>query len=540
MPAVLSTLLAAPQGDGLRRVEHLVFLVVFFAAVRWLRRKGLKGALKSVLTAVVNRATKLPGVAGVVEKELQKEVAKLETQILGDGDAQANLVLPKQGMGKDDVIAMQRGLLEQSAEARSSGRKWGGVYYVNKDLSKCHAETWAMHSSTNCLFPGTFPSLRKYEAEVVAMVLSLVHGHEHGAVGLLASGGTESILLATLGYRNAAREKGITDPEVLCAVTAHPAISKACHYFGIRQTKLPVDPKTFTLRPETVRAAMNPNVVMVYASAPTFTHGVVDPIEELGQLALEKGVGLHVDNCLGGFLLSFLQRAGHFKRGFTFAVPGVTTMSIDVHKYGFASKGASVVAFRDPEMRQATYVPSCDGCEGLYVTPTIQGSRNGANVAVAWSTLMMMGEEGYQEVAGRLHRAGEKVKEIIADIPSLALLTQPDAAIVPLHSTDPALNIYQVAWQMEKKGWNLFTGQNPPCMSMCLGEQTTDRLLDVWGSDLKDSLQHIREHPEDKEIGGTAGVYGAASTTPPQIMDQLMRRYVDMTLRVKPMTTQAP
>ena len=168
---------------------------------------------------------------------------------------------------------------------------------------------------------------------------------------------------------------------------AHPALTKACHYFNVTLTKLPICPSSCQLQPTVAAAAISPNTVAIYASAPSFTHGVVDPVEELGQLALAHGVGLHVDNCLGGFLLSYLRKAGHFTRNFDFNVPGVTSISCDLHKYGHTSKGVSVVGFRCPELRRLTYVPSVDGCEGLYVTPTLQGSRAGGTIAQAYEIM---------------------------------------------------------------------------------------------------------------------------------------------------------
>eukprot|EP01062_Namystynia_karyoxenos_P001414 TRINITY_DN10489_c0_g2_i1.p1 TRINITY_DN10489_c0_g2~~TRINITY_DN10489_c0_g2_i1.p1 ORF type:complete len:548 (+),score=193.23 TRINITY_DN10489_c0_g2_i1:97-1740(+) len=536
--SAVGLLLNGPERPSLRRLQHWCFLAALLWLLRTVRRLGLAGCARALLSAAAAGGQMVPGVAGVIEAQLRKEEEQLEKQILGDGDPDANLVLPRKGLSADEVLGKQRELLASGTEGFRAGQKWGGIYYRNTDLSRVHSEAWTLHSSTNSLFPGVFPCLRKYEAEVVSMTLDLVHGHEAGAVGLLASGGTESILLAALAYRNSARQRGIQDPEILCGVTAHPAIYKACHYFGMTLTKLPVDEKTFQLRPDTVRRAITKNTVAIYASAPTFTQGVVDPIEELGALAQEKRIGLHVDNCLGGFLLSFLSRDGEFTRKWDFSVPGVTTMSIDVHKYGFASKGSSVVAFRSNELRGATYVPSSDGCEGLYVTPTLQGARNGANIAVAWATLMHLGCDGYRTAARRVQEATRRVKREVAAIPELALLVDSDLAIVPIRSVSPSVNIYQLAWLLEQRGWNMFTGQHPPCMSMCLGEQTTDAVIDRWVSDLKESLKYIREHPEDKTVGGNAAVYGAAASTPPELMHRVMRSYVDLTLKVKPLPAQ--
>eukprot|EP01052_Picozoa_sp_SAG31_P009213 SAG31_NODE_480_length_15108_cov_56.073423_2_plen_289_part_00 len=251
-----------------------------------------------------------------------------------------------------------------------------------------------MFNSSNLLYPEVFPGIRKFEAELVAMVISMLNGGECGAVGLLSSGGTESILLAMLAYREQGRERGIERPEIIAAITAHPAVMKACHYFGLQLTKVPVDEKTLQLQPETVARHISRSTVAIYASAPTFTHGVVDPIKDLGALALRHKIGLHVDNCLGGFLLSYLGKIGRYKEIWDFRAPGVTSISCDLHKYGHTSKGVSVVAFREPSLRRLTLVPSVDGCEGLYITPTLQGSRAGGTIAQAWATVLATGDNG--------------------------------------------------------------------------------------------------------------------------------------------------
>jgi len=343
---------------------------------------------------------------------------------------------------------------------------------------------------------------------------------------LLASGGTESILIAVLAHRNWGRAQGIEDPEVICCRTAHPAIDKACHYFGVRLVKLDQGPSQ-QLEPSAVRQALSPNTIMVYASAPTFIHGIVDPIEELGPLCKEKGVGLHVDNCLGGIYLSFLQKLGLFKKQFDFRVPGVTSMSVDLHKYGYASKGASVVAFADTELRRASYVPIA-GLE-FYVTPTLLGSRSGAVVAAAWATLVHFGEAGYQEQALRLWSVHEKVLKGVSLIKGLRIVLSSDACILPI--AGDGVDIYAVASRMEKHGWNLFTARDPPCMCLCYGEQHID-LADTFLADLQLATEYVLEHPKEP-VKGDAAVYGAASVLPDDVLKEVMRSYCDIKMSVK-------
>lgn len=286
--------------------------------------------------------------------------------------------------------------------------------------------------ATHC--QGVFPSVRKFEAELISWVLHLLHadsgsagstgstGSTSSACGLLTSGGTESVLLAALSYRELGLQRGVATPRVLAANTCHPCIVKACHYFGMKLTKIKVDASTgFALTAAAVKRHITSDVVCIYASAPTFPHGVIDHVEDLGRLAESKGIGLHVDNCLGGILLSYLDSKnltpGH--QLWDFRAKGVTSISVDIHKYGNASKGVSVVAFRDPNLRRLTYVPVTDGCEGLYITPTMQGARGGAVIAQAWATMLSFGQAGYEHFAAEIHKSHIRCQEIVNSIPGL-------------------------------------------------------------------------------------------------------------------------
>jgi len=389
-----------------------------------------------------------------------------------------------------------------------------------------------MYNSTNTLYEGVFPSVRKFEAELISWVVHLLRGDPKAGGGILTSGGTESVLIAALAYRELGRKRGIAAPRVLAANTCHPAIVKACHYFGMELTKIPVSFSTgFALSVGAVRPYLTSDVVCIYASAPTFPHGVIDHVEDLAKLAMSWGVGLHVDNCLGGILLSHMdeQQLTRPHQPWDFRVPGVTSISVDIHKYGNASKGVSVVAFRDAALRRLTYVPVTDGCEGLYVTSTLQGSRGGGVIAQAWATMVHLGERGYTEHARTMHDLHERYQGAVRKVPGLRVLCDCHAAIVPIASDRHS--IYAIASLMEDRGWNLFTGQHPPVMSICLGE-LHGQLLEPFEHDLHAAVQFMDEHPEHMPTG-SAAVYGAAASTPTVIMEEVVRRYVDVKLSVK-------
>ena len=303
-------------------------------------------------------------------------------------------------------------------------KKWAGIYHSPEgDLVNLQNKVWSLYNCSNTLYEGVFPSVRKFEAELISWILNLLHGSPLSC-GLLTSGGTESVLLAALAYRERGRRRGIATPRVLAANTCHPCIVKACHYFGMTLTKIPVNASSgFALTAAAAQPHITGDVVCIYASAPTFPHGVIDHIEDLGHLAKSHGIGLHVDNCLGGILLSYLD-ALHLTPGhqiWDFRAEGVTSISVDVHKYGNASKGVSVVCFHEPELRGLTYVPVTDGCEGLYVTPTMQGARGGAVIAQAWATMLSFGNDGYERFAADIHGSHLKCQEIVNSIPGLCL-----------------------------------------------------------------------------------------------------------------------
>ncbi len=466
--------------------------------------------------------------------------------MLGDGDADALTALPAQGLSAEDVLHRAQQLQQADLNDEAQVKKWGGVYHINtaehKDpLFDLQADVWKLFNATNALYPMVFKAVRKFQAEIVEIVLDMIRskdasGRPAGAeVGLLTSGGTESICLAIYALKKyAAKTRGITSPEVITCDSAHGALDKACAYFDIKLVKVAPGPD-FRMRVADVQERLNANTICVYTSAPSFPHGVMDPIAEIAAVCAKAHVPVHVDNCMGGIVASMCKRAGLLECDFDFNVPGVTTMSVDCHKFGQASKGASVVAFRDNAIRQCSYTPVLDWSGGFYVTPTMQGSRNGAIIASAWATLVHKGADGYMQMSKNVHATLQRGIAAVNAIPQLKVAGNPDLCMLPMVWAEPseAAKIYAVAAGMGKRGWSLATLQRPACINITVAEQYMWS-LDAFIADLTAVAAEVQAVPLG-ELSGVAGVYGSAAVMPDDKMENALKAFCDMQMKVKPL-----
>lgn len=369
--------------------------------------------------------------------------------------------LTSQGLSHEDVLSRMREMRAEDARWQE-GRTWSLVYNAGEDIRRLVAEAYTEFMSENGLSPLAFPSLRRFESEVLAIGAELFHGDT--AVGTMTSGGTESILMAVKTARDFARaERGITEPEMVLPASVHPAFQKAAHYFGVKAVNVPLAPD-FRADVEAMRAAVGSRTVLVVGSAPAYPHGVVDPIRELAAMAQEKGVLFHVDACLGGFLLPFAKKLGHAIPDFDFAVPGVTSLSADLHKYGYAAKGASLVLYRTPELRRHQFFTYADWSGGIYASPSMAGTRPGGAIAAAWAILKYLGEEGYLRLARTVLDTSRALREGIAAIPGLKLLGEPQLSVFAFASD--TLDVYALGDAMEARGWKLDRQMMPPALHL--------------------------------------------------------------------------
>lgn len=369
--------------------------------------------------------------------------------------------IPRKGRSKKEILAEMR-LVRDHDVKWEQGRVFGLVFHINDEIDDLLKEAFTMFFSENGLNPTAFPSLRKFETEVVAMTAALLGGDEN-VCGNMTTGGTESLLMAVKTARDWARSRrpDIREPEMVLPHTAHPALDKAAEYFGVRAVHVPVRPD-FRADVDAMRSAITPNTILMVGSAPSYPHGVVDPIPELAALAQEHGLLFHTDSCVGGFMLPYARKLGYPIPDFDFRVPGVTSMSADLHKYGYAAKPASVVLYRTSELRRFQMFVSIDWPGGIYPSPTMTGSRPGGPVAAAWALMNFLGEEGYLHITDVVMKAAKHIQAGVDAIPGLQVLSDPEMSVFAIASD--RLDIYEVADELELRGWHLDRQHFPKCL----------------------------------------------------------------------------
>jgi len=359
-------------------------------------------------------------------------------------------MIPAKGKSRAEVEAALEAYGADDLPWREGGT-FAYVYEGGRDVEEVVKHAYMRFLTENALDPTVYPSLLRFENDIVAMARDHLRGGPE-VVGNFTSGGTESVLLACKTARDfARRERGIAEPEMVLPVTAHACFQKAAAYFDMRMRLVPVDPVTFKVRPEDVEAEINPNTILLVGSACQYAHGVVDPIPELGRLALEHDLLLHVDGCIGGFILPYFRRLGAKVTPFDFSVPGVTSISMDFHKYAYAAKGASVVLYASKELRRHQIFTAATWTGYSVINPTIQSTKSGGPLAACWAVLNYLGDEGYMRFAERTLAATRRIVEAVRTIPGLRLLGEPESSLIAFTSDD--FSIFPIVDEMRKRGW---------------------------------------------------------------------------------------
>ncbi|MCS7153128.1 MAG: aspartate aminotransferase family protein [Bacteroidia bacterium] len=374
--------------------------------------------------------------------------------------------LPPQGRPADDVLRELESRKVQDIDSKS-GRLWSLVYYHSPELLELAQKAYALYISENALNPMAFPSLRRMENEIVSIVKSLLHAPSRGA-GTLTSGGTESIFLALKAARDYMRvqKPHLSTPEVIAPVSAHPAFDKAAHYLGLKIVHTPVTAEG-AADVQAMEAAITERTILLVGSAPSYPHGVIDPIPEIAALAQRYNLLCHVDACVGGLILPFLEKNGVALPPYDFRVEGVSSMSADLHKYGYTPKGASVVLYRDRQLRRYQFFIYGSWSGGVYASASFSGTRSAGAIAAAWAVLQYLGESGYREAAQKAWETTQRIKQAVGEIPGLYIVGKPHATVLAIGAVPP-LDIYRIGDGMSQRGWHLDRQQMPPSLHLTI------------------------------------------------------------------------
>ena len=424
---------------------------------------------------------------------------------------------PELGEPRGEVLAELQTMATEEDAVWETGKCSGTIYSGDHDHYRFLHEAFGLFAHTNVLQRDMCPSATKFEAEIIAMTLDLLHGEAiigdggaaHGpGAGLITTGGTGSISQAVLAYReHAAATRGVTRPNLVKPETAHPAFDKACHLFGVELRRAPVDAATTEVDVDWVADHVDDQTVAIVGSAANYGYGTVDPIGSLSDVAVERGVGLHVDACLGGFILPFGQELGYDIPVFDYRLPGVTSISADTHKYGYALKGTSVLTFRDKALRNAQYFTLTDWSGGKYCSPGMEGSRSGGLLAATWAAMVQLGREGYRRDAAAIFQTSSAMQDAVRSHPELRLLGRPTFLF---SFTSDEFDVYHVNDFLRRRGWRLNGQQYPNALHLAVtGPQTREGVVAAWAGDLADAVDYAKAHRDEAPASGA--IYGGVA-----------------------------
>jgi sphinganine-1-phosphate aldolase len=399
--------------------------------------------------------------------------------------------LPDGGLAREELTA----LLEEEAAKNVDwqGRMAAGVnYHVSDEVVEVAKEAYLRFFSTNALYRGYFPGIARFEDEIIDFAADIFHGPD--ARGSVTSGGSESILTAVVSARDRAREvhPDITRPAMVVPASAHPAFWKAGHYFGLEVIKVPLD-QDHQVDVDRYQAAITDDTVLLVGSAPSLTLGMVDPIPEMAATAAERDINFHVDSCVGGWFLPFAEDIGETFPTFDFRTPGVTTISADLHKFGYGAKGASVVISRDAGIyrHQEFRFGAPERNADWYVTPSLTGTRPGGAIAAAWSVLRYLGKDGYRQVVRESLDFVRTLQAGIDGIDGLRVMGRP--AMTLFAFTSETLDVFAIAAGLSERGWLVSRDTWPVPSIRFMQSLGHAGLVDRYLADLEEVTDLVRQ-----------------------------------------------
>ncbi len=428
--------------------------------------------------------------------------------------------VPRSGRPRAEILDELRTMAAEEDRLGDAGRCSGSIYSGDHEHYHFLSEAFEVFAHSNVLQRDMYPSANKLEGEIVAMALDMLNGgavgeHHPGqeACGVLTSGGSESLISAVYAYREWAREeRGITEPQMIMPRTAHVALDKGGHYFGVEVLHAPVGPD-YLVDLDWVGEHITDRTILLVASAGSYPYGLIDPIDELSTLALKHGIGLHVDGCLGGFLLPWGEKLGHPIPPFDFRVPGVTSISADTHKFGYALKGTSVLMYRDKNLRKHQYFTAPDWPGGLYLSPGISGSRSGGLIAATWAAMVSIGQEGYLEAAEGIFATAGRIRASVESIPELQVMGDPTFLVAFRTNPDllDAMAIFHVNDALIEQGWRMNALHLPPALHFCVTRPNTQEgVAEAFDRDLKAAVEYAKNPTSDTPRSGA--LYGFGGT----------------------------
>ena len=452
-----------------------------------------------------------------------------------------NSELPDGGRSREEILTELREMATEEDSVWETGRCSGTMYCGDRDHYAFLKEAFGLFAHQNALQRDMCPSATRFEGEIIAMALDLMHADavqdETGRAGapprtepagMVTAGGSASIAQAMLAYREQGREeRGIDRLNVVKPETGHPAFDKACHLFGMELRRVPIDPETTLVRAADVAELIDESTVAIVGSAGNYGYGTIDPIAELAELALDRGVGMHVDGCLGGYLLPFGEELGYPIPQFDFRVPGVTSISADTHKYGYGLKGTSTLLFRDRSLRNRCYFFMPDWSGGKYFSPGMEGSRSDGLLAATWASLVSYGREGYRRYAKEIFETSFAMQDAVRSHDQLRILGQPTFLFA---FTSDEFDIYHVNDEMKRRGWRFNGLQYPNALHMAVTRpQTQPGVVDDFASDLADAVAYAGERGDEPAESGAVygGVPGGHNLEAEEMIRSVMEQLMD-------------
>ncbi|MDO9176094.1 MAG: aminotransferase class V-fold PLP-dependent enzyme [Actinomycetota bacterium] len=413
------------------------------------------------------------------------------------------MALPVHGISRDQVLAQLDDFKVADVKWRD-GHAFTLAYSAGEEVLAVAEAAYAKYSTENALNTDAFPSLRRIQSDVVDIVAGWLEAGPEGA-GFMTSGGTESLLMAVKAARERGRkEKGITQPNVVLPTSAHAAFEKGCYYFGLESRRVAVG-ADWKADVAAMEAAIDDNTVLVVGSAPQYPQGVIDPIAEIAAIASARDINCHVDGCMGGVTLTYLQRLGHDVPAWNFSVPGVTSISVDLHKYGYTAKGASVIVHRNKRLRgYQTYVTD-NWLGGMYGSSGVLGTKGGGAMAAAWAVLHFLGDDGYLRLTSAARQACEELTAAVRGMPELAIRAEPEATLLAIGAADPErFDVFALADALWRRGWYV-DRQGPPASLHCTVNAVHAGRIPAFVADLRASIDEVSS-------AGAAGAQGAYGT----------------------------